>query len=37
MCVVPSRYGLMQYLPFCDQAAIDTLIGFEQLVYQSLN
>jgi methyl acetate hydrolase len=28
---------LMQYLPFYDKAAIETLQGFEQRVYQSLN
>lgn len=27
---------LMQYLPFYDKAAIDTLLGFEQRVYQGL-
>jgi len=27
---------LMQYLPFYDRAAIETLQGFEQRVYQSL-
>jgi methyl acetate hydrolase len=27
---------LMQYLPFYDKAAIETLIGFEQRVYQTL-
>jgi hypothetical protein len=25
---------LMQYLPFHDQEAIDTLVGFEALVYE---
>ena len=27
---------LMQYLPFYDKAAIETLVGFEQRVYQTL-
>jgi hypothetical protein len=27
---------LMQYLPFYDEAAIETLQGFERRVYQSL-
>src|SRR5690606_34952698 len=27
---------LMQYLPFYDEAAIATLVGFEELVYQGL-
>ena len=27
---------LMQYLPFYDEAAIATLVGFEQLVYEAL-
>jgi CubicO group peptidase (beta-lactamase class C family) len=27
---------LMQYLPFYDQEAIDTLVGFESLVYEAL-